>query len=141
MLSACDKFQIDVTCTTKIMNFLIDINLCQIRKHSSGMCAARLPTYVFWWLPLGVSTGGGYPRSQIWGWVGIPWDLGYPSPDILTSWTYPPLGHTDAQVGDIRCSSLETCSPPSNRMTDTCENITSHQLRWRAVKSVTYLYV
>ena len=48
---------------------------------------------VLWWLPLGVSTGGG-----------ISLDLGYPPPphhyplDILTlpsPWTYPPLpGHT-----------------------------------------------
>ena len=47
--------------------------------------------YVFWWPPLGVSAGRGYPSSH-----GVPIPQTYPPPldiPLFPPWTYPPPEH------------------------------------------------
>ena len=81
--------------------------------------------------PLGVSTGGGYPKSHVYR-GGIPWDLEYsPPPDIPT----PSSGHTHPLIVTPGGHHMRhTHPPPPHGQTDTCENITFLQLRLRVVK-------
>ena len=103
-----------------------------LRKHTSRMRTARLLT---------VSHVRGYrrlsthpPGVPCLGWVGThpPW--AYPPTDTYSS----PLWHTPKGPGkrDFRPPRNDIGPEiplPMDRMTDTCENITFPQLRWRAV--------
>ena len=75
----------------------------------------RFVTTCFWWSPLAASHGVGTPLHLS---HGIPTPSVYLPPD-----TYPPPGRE--QVPEI--------PTPRPEQTHTCENITSFQLRWRAV--------
>ena len=102
-----------------------------VTKQESVSVECVPPTcqpYVFWWLPLGVRTGRGHPRSH-----GIPPPLDifptFPPPlDIPVPWTVHPYllvspgGHHWKHI-----------PPHLHRIIDTYENITFPQLRWRAV--------